>query len=152
MITSPLTGEYIEINTLNDHVFSQELLGKGIAILPSEGRVYAPFDGQVVMLFHTSHAIGLVSDENVELLIHIGIDTVNLDGKYFSPKVKTGDSFKKGDLLIEFDLQGISKAGYELFTPVIVTNSDLFDIEKIGKKSQLTHDDVVFYLGKKEVN
>jgi glucose-specific phosphotransferase system IIA component len=152
LITSPLKGEYIEINTLNDHVFSQELLGKGIAILPSEGSVYAPFDGQVVMLFHTSHAIGLVSDENVELLIHIGIDTVNLDGKYFSPKVKTGEKFKKGELLIEFDLEGISKAGYELSTPVIVTNSDLFDIERINKSSQLSQDDVIFYLGKKEVN
>ncbi|MCY7609953.1 PTS glucose transporter subunit IIA [Bacillus safensis] len=108
---------------MNDKVFSEEVMGKGTAIQPSEGKVFAPFDGQVEMIFHTNHAIGLKSNLGVEVLIHIGIDTVNLNGQYFTSHVQKGDTVKQGQLLIEFDQQNIQKAGYDTTTPVIITNT-----------------------------
>ena len=110
---------------VNDPTFSGEILGKGVAIIPSEGKLYAPFDGEVSMVFETKHAIGLIK-EDVEMLIHVGLETVSLEGKYFTAKVQAGDKIKKGDLLIEFDLDAIAKAGYDTITPVIVSNADDF--------------------------
>lgn len=143
---------YIPLNQVNDHVFSQELLGKGIAVEPSEGRIYAPFDGKVAMLFHTSHAIGLVSDSSVEVLIHVGIDTVNLEGKHFTPKVKSSDRFNQGDVLLEFDIQAIKDEGYEVTTPVIITNSDDFDVVTMKNLEEVDTEDSIFYLKQKDVN
>ncbi len=99
------------------------MLGKGIAIEPSEGRVVAPADATVTTLFPTGHAIGLITDKGAELLIHIGMDTVKLEGKYFKAHVKQGDKVKKGQLLIEFDVEKIKEAGYPVVTPVLVTNT-----------------------------
>lgn len=121
---APLAGRALPLTAVNDAVFSQKVMGDGLAIQPSEGKVYAPFDGEVASLFETKHAIGLMGDNGMELLIHIGIDTVNLQGQYYDAHVKVGDRVKKGDLLISFDKDAIEKAGYETVTPVILTNTD----------------------------
>lgn len=105
-----------------------------MAVILDEGVVYAPFDGTVEALFLTGHAIGLKSEGGVQLLIHIGLDTVNLNGQHFTPAVKNGDSVKVGDVLIRFDLDVIRQAGYDVTTPVIVTNSNDY-IDVIGKES-----------------
>ena len=110
---------------VNDPTFAGGMLGQGIAIIPSEGNLYAPFDGKVNLVFDTKHAIGLENAAGAEMLIHIGLETVNLNGKYFTPKVKVGDAVKKGDLLVTFDLNEIKKE-YETVTPVLITNADSF--------------------------
>ncbi len=125
-IASPLNGACIPLGEVNDATFAQEILGKGIAVVPETGVVYAPFDGKVEAMFDTGHAVGLVSDDGVELLIHVGIDTVNLKGQYFHPQKKAGDVIQKGDVLIEFERQEILDAGYEITTPVIVANSEKY--------------------------
>lgn len=122
VITSPFSGSVKDLSEIKDAAFSSGALGKGVAILPSEGKLYAPVDGEVVSLFKTKHAIGLKSITGIEVLIHIGMDTVKLDGKHFTAKINQGDQVKKGDLLIEFDMDAIKAAGYSLLTPVLVTN------------------------------
>lgn len=122
-VNQPIEGKIIPLNQVEDDAFSQEVLGKGIAIIPSEGKVYAPFDGTVITLFPTKHAIGIVSDNGCEVLIHIGMNTVQLNGKYFTSHVQQGDKVKKGQLLVEFDIDHILQEGYNLETPVIITNT-----------------------------
>ena len=128
-VYSPLTGTIIPLNQVNDPTFASELMGKGIAIIPTEGKAYAPDDGEVVSLFRTKHAIGFQTDSGVEILIHIGIDTVKLDGQHFQAHVQAGNKVKKGDLLVSFDIEAIKQAGFEVSTPIIITNSD--DYQKI---------------------
>ncbi len=123
-IYSPLEGKVLSLEEVADGVFSEGMLGKGAAIEPSVGIVTAPFDGEIATVFVTKHAIGLTSKDGVELLIHVGLDTVQLDGKYYEAKVKDGDKVKAGDVLLEFDIEGIKKEGYRVVTPIIVTNSD----------------------------
>ncbi|MBU9815064.1 PTS beta-glucoside transporter subunit IIABC [Rahnella sp. C60] len=124
LVASPMSGPCIALDTVKDPTFASGLLGKGVAIVPVSGRVVSPVDGTVVSLFKTHHAIGIESESGAEILIHVGIDTVKLDGKFFTPHVAVDAVVKQGDLLLEFDLQGITDAGYDLTTPVIVTNSD----------------------------
>lgn len=124
-VLNPLAGEIVSLNQVKDATFSQEILGKGIAVLPAEGVVYAPFDGKVDMMFETGHAVGLTSDKGVELLIHVGIDTVNLKGQYFHPMKKTGDEVKKGDVLLTFEKEKIEQE-YDLMTPVIISNANRY--------------------------
>ncbi|MEA9391872.1 PTS beta-glucoside transporter subunit IIABC [Acerihabitans sp. TG2] len=126
LISSPLDGELSPLSAMTDPTFSSGLLGKGVAIIPSAGRVVSPVDGTVASLFKTHHAIGLESEEGIELLIHVGIDTVKLDGQYFTAHVSVGETVRKGDLLIEFDLPAIVAAGFDITTPVLITNSDCF--------------------------
>lgn len=126
-ICSPIEGKAMSLGEIGDGVFSEELLGKGIAIEPSSGIVKAPFDGEIIMIFDTKHAIGLRSNDGVEILIHIGIDTVRLNGKPFKIKVTKGQKVNKGDILAEVDLQGIIDAGYRTITPVIVSNTENYD-------------------------
>ena len=125
-ITSPLEGKVIPLTEVKDPTFSQEILGKGAAIIPEKGVVYAPFDGKVDAVFETGHALGLVSEDGVELLVHVGIDTVNLKGKHFTPKKKSGDTMKKGDILLEFDIDKIKADGYDVTTPIIISNTEQF--------------------------
>lgn len=128
-IGSPLKGSIVKLKEVEDTSFSSGVLGKGVAVLPTEGKVLAPCDGVISNIFSTGHAVGLTSDDGLEILIHVGIDTVRLNGKYFTKKVKQGDRVKSGDLLLEFDLDSIKKEGYSLLTPVVVTNSDnYFDL------------------------
>ena len=130
-IKSPMNGTVIPLSGVPDAVFSSEMLGKGFGVEPSEGKAYAPVDGEVTTVFDTKHAIGLMSKHGVELLIHIGMDTVKLNGKGFDVKVKTGDQVKAGDLLAEFDMDLIKGEGYPMTTAVVVTNTD--DCEEIGE-------------------
>lgn len=123
-ILSPMTGTVLGLGQIPDPTFASGLLGQGVAIIPSDNKVIAPFAGEVASLFQTRHAIGLLSHSGIELLIHVGIDTVRLDGKPFTAHVQVGDTFRAGDLLLEFDRQAILDAGYDLATPIIITNSD----------------------------
>ncbi|WP_337874268.1 beta-glucoside-specific PTS transporter subunit IIABC [Exiguobacterium sp.] len=123
-VSAPLKGEVVSLETVRDEVFSSGAMGKGIAIMPSEGTVYAPFDGEIVTVYPSKHAIGLRSDTGVEVLIHIGLDTVKLNGKYFETLVTDGQKVKEGDSLVRFDMDAIAREGYDTITPIIVTNTD----------------------------
>lgn len=123
LISAPIEGKVVSLKQVNDATFSEEIMGKGAAIIPKVGRAVAPVNGVVSALFETKHAIGITSDEGVELLIHIGLDTVKLGGEHFTAHIKAGDKVKKGDLLVEFDIDAIKKAGYDIITPVLVTNA-----------------------------
>ena len=125
-IASPLKGKVLPLEQMKDDAFASGVLGKGAAVLPEEGKVYAPADGEITTLFPTLHALGMMTKEGVELLIHIGLDTVQLNGEGFKAHVSQGDQVKKGQLLIEFDMDFLEKKGYCLETPVLVTNSDDF--------------------------
>lgn len=122
-VYSPIKGNVIPMTAVADPTFAAGILGKGAAIVPTEGKVFSPCDGTVVTIFDTCHAIGLLSADGVEILIHVGLDTVNLGGKHFTPHIKSGDSVKMGDLLLEFDREAIQAAGYDITTPVIISNS-----------------------------
>lgn len=128
MILSPLNGEVKQLSDISDAAFASGALGKGVAIEPAEGKLYAPVSGVVSALFPTNHAIGITTDEGAEVLIHIGMDTVRLEGKYFKGHVSQGARVEKGQLLIEFDIDQIKKAGFPVTTPVIITNYDRFDV------------------------
>ncbi|AKT48817.1 PTS beta-glucoside transporter subunit IIABC [Olsenella sp. oral taxon 807] len=125
-IVSPMAGEAISMTAVSDPVFASEAMGKGAAVEPTEGKVFAPADGSITMVAETGHAIGLLSEGGVEILIHIGIDTVNLKGGPFTAKCQAGESVKKGDLLMDVDLGAIKEANLPATTMVIITNTDDF--------------------------
>ena len=125
-VDSPLTGQIIPLSEVNDPVFSSEAMGKGCAVIPLEGKVFAPFDGTIVGLLDSHHAVGMESENGIEILIHVGMDTVKLGGKHFTCHIEVGQQVKKGQLLLEFDMDAIKAEGYEIVTPVIITNSDEF--------------------------
>lgn len=123
-VASPVTGKVVKLSEVKDDVFSKEIMGKGVAIEPTVGKVVAPFDATVSAIFPTNHAVGLTNKDGVEVLIHVGLDTVELNGKHYTGLVKNGDTVKKGDTLVTFDIDEIKKAGYDVITPVIITNSN----------------------------
>ena len=123
-ILAPATGRVIPLSEVPDPVFAGGMVGNGVAIVPTEGRIVAPFDGEVTNVFHTGHAVGLMHDDGAEMLIHTGINTVELGGKHFETHVAAGDRVKAGDLLLTFDPEAIVREGYDLSTPILVTNSD----------------------------
>ncbi|MBK0095877.1 PTS beta-glucoside transporter subunit IIABC [Erwinia sp. S63] len=125
-VVSPITGDVLPLEKVKDETFASGLLGKGAAILPQVGRVVSPVNGVVSSMFRTGHAIGLTSDQGAEVLIHVGLDTVKLDGQYFHPQVQNDQPVKVGDVLLEFDIEAIKNAGFDLTTPVLVSNSDEF--------------------------
>lgn len=122
-ILSPVEGKVIQLSEMDDEAFSSEALGKGVCIIPTGNQIIAPISGEVTNLFPTLHAIGITSDEGVEVLIHIGMDTVNLNGKHFKAYVKQGDHVEVGQKLIEFDREEILKLNINLQTPVVITNT-----------------------------
>ncbi|WP_222887630.1 beta-glucoside-specific PTS transporter subunit IIABC [Enterobacter sp. C2] len=130
-LNSPLSGEVIALEAVADEAFSQKVLGDGVAIRPHEGKVVAPCDARVETVIESRHAIGLACDNGAELLIHVGLNTVNLQGEHFRPLVKEGDVVKAGTPLLEFDKEAIERAGYDLTTPVLVINSDEFQLTKL---------------------
>ncbi|WP_091689294.1 PTS sugar transporter subunit IIA [Anaerocolumna aminovalerica] len=136
VIFSPLNGQVIPLSNVKDPVFADGILGKGAAILPSEGRLVSPVNGTILNVFPTLHAIGIQSDDGLEILIHLGFDTVELEGKYFKSNISEGDKVSVGDLLIEFQVEEIKKAGYDITTPIVVTNSDQYEtIEAIPEEN-----------------
>lgn len=141
---SPLKGELIKIENVEDETFASGIMGKGVAIKPSEGKLYAPCDGIVSAVFKTGHAIGITTEDDIEVLIHIGIDTVSLEGKYFHSSLERGQRIKQGDLLVEFDLEKIKEAGYDTTTMIIITNSnDYLDVVPVNKVSINKSDDLL---------
>ncbi|MEC1407753.1 beta-glucoside-specific PTS transporter subunit IIABC [Bacillus halotolerans] len=136
IIHSPIKGEVKALSEVNDGVFSAGIMGKGFAIEPEEGEVVSPVYGNVTTVFKTKHAIGITSDQGAEILIHIGLDTVKLEGQWFTAHVKEGDKVAPGDPLVSFDLEQIIAAGYDVITPVIVTNTDRYSfspVKEIGR-------------------
>lgn len=133
VIASPITGRVIPLEEVDDGVFSEKMVGEGFAVEPSEGRVYAPADCEVATVFGTRHAVGLLTTGGVELLIHVGIDTVQLNGAPYTINVKEGDKLRKGDLIGSFDIRAITDAGYRTVTPVVVTNSDVYTTFRLDK-------------------
>jgi PTS system beta-glucosides-specific IIC component len=125
-VLSPLDGTVIALNEVNDAVFASAALGNGVAVQPAGSTVHAPFDGEVVAAFPTGHAIGLRHVSGAEVLIHVGLNTVELDGKHFTSHVRAGDKVAAGDALVTFDAEAIQAAGYDLTTPVIITNGKQF--------------------------
>ena len=126
-IKSPIAGKVIELSKVDDPVFSSGAMGNGVAIKPSDNKVYAPFNGTVQFIADTKHAIGLISDDGIEILIHVGMDTVKMNGKGFDVKTAVNSRVKEEELLLEFDIKAIEKEGYQIVTPVIITNSDAYN-------------------------
>lgn len=141
VIYSPLKGDVVKLSEVNDPTFAQEIMGKGIAIEPSNGRVVSPVNGIVAAFFNTKHAIAIQSDKGAEILIHIGIDTVELEGNHFTANVEQGDRVSIGDLLVEFDVEAIKKEGYDVVTSIIITNTDKYiDINGTDNKEIIEKD------------
>ena len=139
-----LKGKVVPLEEVEDEAFSTKVLGEGVAIEPEEGKLYAPCDGKVDMVFDTKHAINLVSSSGCEILLHIGIDTVKLDGKFFEARVSDDDEIKKGDLLISFDIEGIKNAGYKTTTPMIVCNTDDYNsVESVASGEVVSGDKII---------
>ena len=144
-VKAPVAGEVLSLSEVKDEAFSSGTLGKGIAVIPEEGKIYAPCDGVVTALYPTGHAIGITSVQGAEILIHIGMDTVTLNGECFHVHVKEGQEVKTGQLLIEADLDGIRSHGLEITTPVVVTNPDQFNDVKLAAAKQVTAGDAILY-------
>lgn len=124
--TSPLEGTLIPLSQVKDETFASGVLGQGVAVVPDKNEVYAPCDGTVTMIFDTKHAIGFKADSGMEMIIHIGLDTVQLNGKGFEPVVAAGQKVKRGELLLRFDRKLLMDEGYDITTPVIVTDMQPF--------------------------
>lgn len=146
ILPSPMAGKIIPLSSVNDAVFSNKTLGDGVAIIPSEGKLYAPTDGLIEMVYNTNHAIGMKTSEGDEILFHIGIDTVNLKGQFFDVAVTAGQKVKQGDLLVRFNREGIKAAGFDDTTMIIITNPQgaSLQLSKDAKKSTKSknHDNV----------
>ncbi|MBR1628820.1 MAG: PTS glucose transporter subunit IIA [Lachnospiraceae bacterium] len=147
-IGAPLAGTLIALEEIPDEAFASGLLGKGLGIVPSEGKLYAPCDGEISTFFPTGHAIGIASSGGADLLMHVGLGTVALNGDGFKPKMKQGDTCRKGDLLLEFDIKKIEKEGLSPVTPLIITNSDAFSEVKVASKEQVQMGEDVLMLRK----
>lgn len=133
ILTAPAKGEAVPLSKVNDPTFSEEILGKGAAVIPSEGKICSPVDGEVAMMFDTMHAVSINADFGAEVLVHVGLDTVQLKGKYFEAHVKAGDKVKAGDLLISLDLDKVKEAGYDVITPVLICNTaDYSSVEAVA--------------------
>ena len=122
-IGAPVKGKTVPINQVNDPTFAEEILGKGVATIPEDGNIYAPADGTIDLMFDTLHAFSMTTTDGVELLVHIGLETVALKGEHFTAHKATGDSVKKGDLLISADLEALKGLGIDMITPMVVCNT-----------------------------
>ena len=147
-VYAPLAGEAVAISEVPDPTFSSGAMGNGIAIKPTDGKVCAPVNGTVDMMFDTGHAVTLVSDNGIEILIHVGLETVGLEGKPFQVKVQNGQKVKKGDILMIADLAAIEAAGLPTITPVLICNTDDYTTFNTTTGKAVTNTDVVIELGK----
>lgn len=144
VLGAPAKGKVVPLKEVSDPTFGEEMLGKGVAVIPSEGRIYAPADGEIAMVFDTLHAVSMTTDFGAEVLIHVGLDTVKMNGDGFTGHVKAGDHVKKGDLLLEVDLDKVKAAGYDTITPMLVCNTmDYASVEGLSGKDAEPGEDVV---------
>jgi len=150
VIGAPLSGEIVALSDIPDAAFSKGILGPGIAIRPSKGCVKAPTDGKIDTMFETGHAVSLLTDTKVELLIHIGMNTVSLNGKHFTTHTKTGETVKKGEKLISFDIDAIVSEGLKTVTPVVICNPDDYAEIRFTTASHVEAGDDFIYLVKKD--
>ena len=149
IIASPISGEVEDITQVNDDVFSQKMMGDGAAVKPSDGTIYAPVDGTVTVAYATKHAYGLTSNDGAEVLIHVGLDTVNLKGEHFESFVEQGQKVKKGDKLGTIDLAAVQQAGYDTTVMLVVTNTSNYTQVKRIADGEITHgDDLVDVMSK----
>ena len=145
---APMAGKAVPISEVPDPTFAEGMLGNGIAIQPTEGKVYAPCDATVDMMFTTGHAVSLVADCGAEILIHVGLETVSLEGKPFKVLAANGDKVKKGQVLIEVDLEAVKAAGLPTITPMLICNTDDYPTFNTIVGKDVTNDDVVIELAK----
>lgn len=144
MLGAPAKGKAVDLKEVNDPTFNSGMLGQGVAVIPSEGKIYAPADGEIAMVFDTLHAVSLNASNGAEILVHVGLDTVSLKGKGFKAHVQAGDKVKKGDLMLEADLELIKSEGFDIITPVLVCNTDDYaSVEGLFGKDVEPGDDVV---------
>ena len=144
ILGAPAKGKAVSLKEVNDPTFAEEMLGKGMAVIPSIEKIYAPADGEVGMVFDTLHAVSLTTDFGAEVLIHVGLDTVKLKGEGFTGHVKAGSHVKKGDLLLEVDLEKVRAAGYDTITPMLVCNTDEYaSVTGLSGKNVEPGDDAV---------
>jgi PTS system glucose-specific IIA component len=149
-VFAPLTGETVPLEKVPDPVFSQKMMGEGVAIRPSEGKVVSPADGEILQVFPTKHALGIKAENGAEILIHIGLETVALKGTGFTVHVEAGNKVKKGDLLVSFDLDYIAKEAKSIITPVIITNpQDFRSVSPVAPERVEAGKDAVLELAKK---
>lgn len=143
-IGAPVAGKCVSIKEVPDPTFADEILGKGVAVIPTDGKVYAPADGVITTLFPTGHAVAMTTDDGVEILVHVGLDTVSLEGKAFTIHAQTDAKVKKGDLLLEADLKFIEEAGLKIITPIVICNADEFPvIEGMTDKDVVPGDEII---------
>lgn len=147
-VGAPAKGKAVPLSEVNDPTFADGLLGKGAAVIPSEGKIYAPVDGTVGMMFETKHAVSLSTEYGAEILVHVGLDTVELKGKYYEGHVKAGDQVKAGDLLISFDIDQVKAAGYDVITPVLICNTDDYAAVEGVTGSDVTPGDTIIKITK----
>lgn len=144
VVGAPVAGSLVSIKEVSDPTFGEEILGKGVAIIPSANQICAPIDGKVATVFPTGHAVAVTGHDGTEVLIHVGLDTVNLNGEHFTIHVEADQEVKKGDLLLEADLEQIKAAGYDVITPVVICNSDEFtEIVPEAPKTVVAGDDIL---------
>ena len=149
-VLAPLTGELIPIRQVNDPTFAEEMLGRGLAIRPSGNRVVSPVAGVVCQVFETGHAVTLTSEEGVEVLIHVGLDTIRLKGEHYRIHVREGTAVQPGDLLIEFDPEGIRAAGFDTVTPVVICNCEAFEGFEAPTGKRVKEGEPIIFLTKHE--
>ncbi|MHC0552301.1 PTS sugar transporter subunit IIA [Salinicoccus sp. CNSTN-B1] len=142
-ITSPLNGEYVQLEDIPDPVFAEKMMGEGFGVDPSDGEVVAPVSGTVMQVFPTNHAVGLRTANGLEVLIHIGLETVAMKGEGFTGHVSEGDSVEKGDPLVTFDMELVKSEANSTISPVIITNSDMLDEFKVEDVTNLNRADTV---------
>ena len=144
ILGSPLNGKVIPLSEVNDETFASGMLGLGVAVVPVDGKVYAPADGKLETVFGTKHAVSMTTKDGVEVLIHFGLDTVELNGECFETHVNEGDEVKKGDLLITADVEGIKAKGYDVTTSMIICNTDDYNtVEAMTTDKVVSGDDIL---------
>lgn len=141
---SPVKGKAVSISEVNDPTFAEEILGKGVAVIPEDGKIYAPAAGELAMVFDTLHAFSMTTKEGAELLVHVGLETVGLKGKGFTAHKKAGDKVEKGDLILTADFDVIKEAGLDTIIPVVVCNTDEYkEVEPLAGKEVNAGDDIL---------
>lgn len=147
-ITAPVSGTAVPLSEVADPTFAQGILGRGVAVIPSEGRIVAPADGTIDLMFETGHAVSMTTADGAEVLIHVGLDTVQLHGKHYQVRCQNGDKVVRGQTLIEFDPEAIRAEGYDIITPVIVCNAEAFSSIHVEKNGEVAAGDVLLTLHK----